>query len=488
MDEESFHSYEKMIFENAMQAFLRHFMEQIMVVLEMDLSLGRQGSSFVEEKHALIEDIQNAVGKMVEIFQSLIGSIRNVDQPIFPTMSGNMYVFSASPKMITAYSQMLNKMAELLGCSKQYAFLLYPAMTDIIYTDVLFKKRNKEGKVIVVTFPERLVENPGVIPILFHEAFHVAERRIRGRKQRAYCYLENVIGQIEEWIFCGVTSLSDRLTEEQEKSVRNNLMDRWFGKVTDDFLNWVGETEEKSRELYAQRLIARVNRIFLQELRSLEFRIYDDLEEELMGVFEKEEKRDPDFENYQKIVEVLHENAAIIRSNILQIIMYDLLSGIGEEHMYIYREGYADIASCLFIGISASDYSDAFRLSCQFEVPDREYMDREKTIRQYVVSKALAAVTGETGWQEKEKECREKIGNWENFPDGAEDETKGISGTILVNSVLLDSYDRYFTGIAEELSEHFEKINELKEFRDSIRDIMSMSDETMMKVFLGAYR
>ena len=302
MDEQQFHAYEYNVFHEAMEIFLEHFIEQVECVLQMDTDQEWLREQLIEEKRDRITDIQESVSKMAEIFQSMTGSIKNIEQPIFPVLSGSLYVFNASLKMITAYSKMLNYTAELLSEKDRYAFLLYPAMTNIIYTEVLLKKREKSGKVVVVTFPESLAEQPGVIPILFHEAFHVIERNIRFRRLRAQCLLENVCGQIKELIFQDVRLRND---QKNDDVVKDNLMERWFHTVVWDLLKWIYNCKETDRELYAPNLALRVERDFTEVLAEIENQLYEDLFRELVG--EEKIRRKSDFRGYCSIAEELLE-------------------------------------------------------------------------------------------------------------------------------------------------------------------------------------
>ncbi|MBR1598784.1 MAG: hypothetical protein IJ661_07740 [Lachnospiraceae bacterium] len=482
----SFHSYEKTIFERAMQIFISHFIEQIDIILEMDNENGKQERNLTEKKHAYIKDVQDAVEKMVEIFQNMVGSIKNVDQPLFPTMSDSMYVFDASPKILTFYSRMLNKLAEILDNSEQYVFLLYPAMTDIIYTDVLFQKRDVTGKVIIVTFPESLIEHPGVIPILFHEAFHVVERNYRYRKLRAQCYWENMCHQIETSIFYGLDDLSYSTNKSCQKATRVLLQ-----PMLDEFFSWLRRVDKTERALYAHNLNEVAGQKFRLALMDFDDKVYDvDINKSSKAFKDIDEWN---FKNYCKAVETHIARKLQIRKNIVQIFSYDSLRIFGESFMDIYREGYADIASCLFLNLSVSDYDAAFELSCQFSVPNKEYEDRERVVRQYVVSNALSKVGPEEQrmkWKEKSEKCLERISHWtvvsESEKGVVRDEDMKMN--IVLDNEILKSYNSYFEKVAMELDKHFSKVLKAKNvvnFRTLVKDAMSLKESVMLDVFLG---
>lgn len=488
MDGQIFHGYEKQIFERAMHIFLKHFVEQIQCVLELDSRDGLKGNALVIEKHAIIEDIQSAVIKMVEIFQSMMGSMKNADQPIFPVMTGSMYVFNASPKVITAYSQILNALTELLGCNDQYAFLLYPTMSDIIYTDILFKRRNKGGKVIVVTFPERLSEYPSVIPILFHEAFHVVERNIRCRKLRARCYWENILQQLEESVFGENVFLQEEIDEQKE--IKDKLLDKWFNTVTDEFLKKLSNLKETDRGLYADRLVEEVGKKLSDRLIEIESEIYEDLETELLASCQKEDEFD--FQGYCDVTSELHKCESVIRASIISMLTENMLYEAGEAYMEIYREGYADVAACLFLRLTPEDYDTAFQSSCQFEVSDKEYVDLHRILRQYLVSNALSTIWKTDEWQKKADEYESVIRSWNGGISAWEDSSKqGINGkkmvTVSLSEIALDSYKNYFAEVALKLYDYFETIPGIITFRRTVREVMNLNEDVMTNIFLGYF-
>lgn len=487
MDEQIFHGYEKQIFERAMHIFLKHFVEQIQCVLDLDNRDGLKGDGLAVQKHVMIEDIQNAVIKMVEIFQSMMGSMKNADQPIFPVMTGNMYVFNTSPKIIMAYSQILYALTEFLDCNNDYAFLLYPTMTDIIYTDILFKKRDKGGKVIVVTFPERLSESPAVVPILFHEAFHVVERNTRCRKLRARCYWENILCQIEGSAF-GKNVFLQKGAEEQ-REIREKLIDKWFAAVTNGFLEKLSNSKETDRELYADRLVKDVGKRLSTRLIEIESEIYSDLETELLASCRQEDEFD--FNDYCRVVNELHECAAIVRANIISVLTRNMLQKAGETYMEIYREGYADVAACLFLQLTSEDYDLAFQYSCQFAVP--EYIDWHRIVRQYLVCTALASIGKGEEWKKKAEEYEDVIRSYSGCPSAAEIESaQNIDGEekviVLLSELILDSYKNYFVEVALQLSEYFDDILGINEFRSTVRAVMNLDEDVMTDILLGYFR
>lgn len=488
MDKQLFYMYESLLFKKAMKIFIQHFQEQVLNVLKLDEDTGLTEEQIVFEKHDQIADIQNAVSKMAEIFQSMAGSIKNIEQPIFPVLSGNMYVFNASLKMITAYSQLLNNMTEILEYGDQYAFLLYPAMTDIIYTDVLLKKRNRNGKVVVVTFPEHLTDHPRVIPILFHEAFHVIERNVRNRKLRASCFLENIICLLKELLFQDITFSSENLSTDNK--IKDILINKWLDPAITRFLDWKNGCEETDRELYSSNLVEKTGQYFMDVLADLDTKIYEDLEE--VWIKETDLKDHYDFLAYCCIAEDLRQQTMMIKSNLLNIIANKLLYVFGNTYITIYREGYADIASCLFLQLSAEQYDEAFQISCLFS-PGENYSDKERLIRQYVVSASIECITRNgkqrQAWKKRAEECLQQI----KAPTAGQPVVFGgiqraewsKPAVALIGNAVLGTYLQYFFHVAENLQDYFQKFPSLEAFRKFVNNMIHAKDEAMRDIFLG---
>ena len=340
----------------------------------------------------------------------------------------------------------------------------------------------------MVTFPERLSEYTSVIPILFHEAFHTIERKLRCRRLRARCYIENMLIQLEESIFGKCVMLQEKVDEQ--KAVKDNLFDKWFGAVTYEFLEKLSNLEETDRELYAERLAEDVSRKLSDRLIAIEAEIYEDLEIELLAFCRQEDEFD--FRGFCNVTGNLHEWESLIRARIIGILAENMLYEAGRTYMEIYREGYADVAACIILQLTSEDYDTAFQFSCQFEVSDKKYIDLHRVIRQYLVCNALSTIGKADEWKKKAAEYETVIKHWRGGSSAGEGASiRNINGkrmvTVSLSEAVLDSYRNYFTEVACKLYDYFENIPGMKEFRKTVREVMDLNEDIMAKIFLGYF-
>lgn len=484
-----FHGYENKIFEAALPIFIRHLICQIETILRI-----KDLSDFVnvEHKRELLEDVQNAVGKMVEIYQSIAGSINNVEQPVFPVMRPNMYVFNASLKILSYYSELLNRASDLFE-KDTYAFLLYPSVSDIIKTEILFKKREERGKVIVVTFPEKRVNHPEVIPILFHEAFHVIERNMRKRALRAECLIKCMAYTLAFYLFKNVSFTDNKARDER---IKDNLINKWFGGLFGNMSKEIKaiENPEDDRTLYAQNVVENIVEKIVKKLIEVEPGMVNDIISMAVREISAEESKIESAGEYSEIARKLKEQAAAFKRNYFEILANGLMSRYGNAYIYIFREGYADVASCLFLNLFPQDYDLAFESSEEFGFKADGFIDRERLFRQYIVCEAVACVKQKEEkkkWTERAKEHYEVLCKPIKKQKFLNDEremgcnVKFGSFEIPLDENLCSFFSGYLSAVAEELSDGFGKMKEVREFQDLMEKIRTNRGEVILNMLSG---
>lgn len=482
-----FHGYEKKIFEAALPIFMEHMISQIEVILEIQ-DLKNPGR--VMDKRALIEDIQSAVGKMVEIYQSIAGSINNVEQPVFPVMHPNMYVFDASLKMLAQYSDLLNRASGLFE-QNTYAFLLYPFVSDIIKTEVLFKKREEKGKVVVVTFPEKLVNSPKVIPVLFHEAFHVIERNMRERRLRAACYIECVVYALQFFLFREIRFSED---DNVDGRIKDNLMEKWFGDLAEGITREYNELPEDSRELYAQKIAEKIEGVFTRGLIDINDHMVNDMISQTALERQKGGNKRESLREYQDNARGLETKLALFKHNYFEILTNRLLKVFGSRYIYMFREGFADVASCLFLALTPQDYEDAFQLSVKSGFSADGFIDRERVTRQHIVYSAVASVKAEKEeqgeWMQQAEKCmkvlKESPSSPVSQPGGIPDAQTTISSVeIPLDDNMVGFFLTYLCKVAERMSAAFDGMDGLGEFRELMERIRDNEEAVKADMLIG---
>lgn len=374
MEDSNTYSYESQILGKAMKLFCIYYTEQVDNALEQQTDL--------LAKNGIIEDLEDAISKISNVYKNVIDSTSNSDRQLFTSHAVEASIYDISPKLFAAYSMILETLVALFEQQEYYAFLLHPSLKSNVETVNLFDIRQLMGKVVLIYIPENKIEKVRQIPFfLLHEAFHVLTREERCRKDRACKMESHMYNGIYHGLFRNVTF--DPISENADLNIKNELMQRWF--KTEEWITELRSREDDDREFYSRNVIARICTNWRNALRN----IFGNLGEDLCQVLAEkncEQQGNP----YKALMQVEWE----IQRNLVEILADNKVEQYATVYMQIYREAYADIASILTSGISPDIYEKEFQESwgeLEYDVYETDFL---RKIRIYIVADTVIDCEG----------------------------------------------------------------------------------------------
>lgn len=472
------YGYESQILGQAMRLFCIYYVEQVDEAL-------RQGTDF-EKKDGIIEDLEDAISKISNVYKNVIDSTSNSDRQLFTSHAVETSIYDISPKLFATYSMVLETLVTLFGQQDLYAFLLHPSLKSSVETVNLFDIRQQTGKVVLIYIPENKIERVRQIPFfLLHEAFHVLTKEERCREDRACMMESHMYNGILQRLFRNISF--DFIGEEDEiLEIKNQLMQRWFKKV-----EWAKELRSRGggndREFYSRNVIAKICANWRDALRN----VFGNLGDDLCEVLAKRSRHGLEGCFYKELLQVDWG----IRKNLVEILAGNKVELYAEAYMQMYREAYADIASILATGISPDIYVKAF-LESQTELQDKAFgKDALREIRIYIVAQAVAGcakVQYAEEWKAyrdehdprktEEKEDGERL-RGEGEPSRAQKQ----ADQIWIEETDLDALERILKECGEKLWEklrtpQFEKFRKVLEEMDMVAILRGKANKELMKL------
>lgn len=406
MESSKLYRYEAQILGEAMRLFCIHYRTQVDNALIPGIS--------AEEKKTIIQDIEDAISKISNVYKNVIDSTANSDRQMFTSQAVETSIYDISPKLFATYSVILETLTRMFGKQEIYAFLLHPSLRRNIETANLFEMRKVEGKVVLIYIPENEIEKIGQIPTyLLHEVFHVLTKEERNRKDRA-CRMEvHIHNAIFQRIFQNV-DFSFIGQENVDEVIKKRLMKRWFD--LDKRMEELDKIHKNDRRLYSENVRAEMSENWRGWLTNIFVTLGNDLCQ-IFGQAGYQSGENP----YASIV----QTEWAIQRNLVEILAGGFVEKYIDLYMGIYREAYADIACVLAAGISAGDYERTFDDSEIVSGVISDVISEEtlRALRIYIVAKVLSGCDGvdETGqwsalsdknnhWKQKAEESPAEAG------------------------------------------------------------------------------
>lgn len=452
MELSEFYYYEKKVLWNAMKIFCDHYVEQVKLVLNSPAMPS-------VDKKKNIEDIEDAVSQLSNVYKNVVDSTANSDRQMFSSLAVDTNIYDLSPKLFAFYSRILEKLVAIYGQQEVYAFLLHPTIKNNIETISLFDMRNETGKVVLIYIPENRIEEVEKIPVyLLHEAYHVLTKESRHRKERTWCLYVNVLLGIEQRLFQNIIFFEDA---KENRAIKKRLMNLWFGN--NEHIDSMKLWDKDDRRFYSASLKKRLRQIWERRLQN----IMGNLAKDLISVLSDNKYSFNVAESGKYNMLIKAEEG--IRNNLLKIIHENTVSLLLARHMSIYRETYADLACILTLQLDPKQYEAAFRDTVPFIVSDDEYTDIERELRTLVVGsvvKECSHMPNLDEWVDYVKNKKIKL----NLSDGSKpgEGEKHSTGTYMEQD--LECYHKYLLPCAQELGSFLESKKAIQEFRAVIKN------------------
>lgn len=448
-----FHIYEKEVLWQAMMLFSRYYVEQARIVL--------QGECCLSENQEIMEDLEEAVYQISNVYKNVVDSTANADRQIFTTLTVDTNMYDLSPRLCMFYTGILENLVDFFDCKEEYAFLLYPTLKSNIETQNLFRTRNDHGKVVLIYIPENRIEDIDMVPVyLLHEAFHTLSSDPRLRKKRSACLLENMILGVKQLLFLDVQFDGDQNADD---AVKEKLLEKWFPITS--WIDPIKKKNEDDRFFYSEQITDWLCRQWEEQLRTIFGSLGKDLVEVIADTMNASET---DQKIYQEKIRLCLQAETLLRRNLIDLLSKNLIQGLADTYIHFYRESYADIACILTLGLEPERYVAAFRKSISYMVSDKEYKDNRREIRISVVADAISNCNN-----------RPLSNTWRNYIKTHQNIQSADRFVPICRHVEIeiteqdtDAYIRYLRACAEKLETFFtEKIKGIEEFRNIIKNV-----------------
>lgn len=454
MESSKLYGYESQILGEAMRLFCKHYKLQVKSALDAKISL--------EDKKAIICDIEDAISKISNVYKNVIDSTANSDRQMFTSQAVETSIYDISPKLFATYSVILETLVHLFGKQEVYAFLLHPSLKSNIEAVGLFNMRETEGKVVLIYIPENEIERVTQIPIyLLHEAFHVLTKEERNRKDRAFCMEHHVHNAISQRIFREV-NFNFLVEENADEITKSKLMERWFN--IEKRMEELKEISSDDRRLYSKNIVGQI----CENYRDWLCKAFQKLGDDLCQVLDSAECR-PGENPYAELISLEWK----IQRNIVEILASNLVERYVWIYLTVYREAYADIACVLATGISPEQYEQAFKDSDI--AGDVSAKDIIRALRIHMVAKSIAScdkIENAQEWKafsEKNDFCKRKQNGSQK---GRSDEQSHCNDVIDILAMDLELFERVLKGCADKLWNQLgEKNSKFEQFRNIIKQI-----------------
>lgn len=469
MEYSQFHFYEELILRDALEVFTGHFIEQIEVAkCELD----------VLRKRDLIDDIENAVDSMAGVYKNVIDSAANSDRQMLSSISIDTSIYELSPKMCAFYSLILNKLVGMFEeDNKQYAFVLHPTVKNNTETKVMFERRDKSGKVVIIYLSESIIEMFDVVSVFIsHEAFHVLTKKERMRKNRMKTYVQLMLAGMKQILFDGI-----EINDEENLKIEDKLLGTFFSDCQKEADKWNQERED-SRKFYSNEVRRWGNRYFQKRLAninvSLENLVRKNIFEECSGMnyvdFKSKCDREDQFVNQ-------------IKENVSKAMLDKKVFSLSERFLFLCREIYADIACILTLQLEPSDYKRAFEESKQF-LSDGRYYDSTRIVRNYFVALSVAShmpARINDLWKKFAGELSSSISAAKsNELDEKHSTFKQTCVMLNITPQMEKALSEYAEECARAFSNRVESIPNIRSFRENMSYVRSYDKTELMKMIM----
>ena len=377
-----FHYYEKKILWHAMELFANHFMEQT------ELAVSQTN---VYEKRCLIDEIENAVDRMTNVYRNVIDSTSDSDRQMLSGVSVDTSIYELSPKLCAFYSKILDDLVHMFHEENNYAFILHPTLKNNTETQILFEQRTLSGKVVIIYISESIIEEVDVVSVfLLHEAFHVLTKE-RLREKRLPFFSTLLISSMKQLLFkdvdFSVEQNTNGFTAADDVKFKEQLLAKFFSDMPDEAAKWDQKSKDSKymKDFYGNNVLKWGTDYLNKRLLVINAHLENWMNEVVWDTDPQMNYRDFN-SKYLNVMDSINK----IRSNLFEIIYNHKTLSLNERFLFIFREIYADIACILTLELEPDEYDLAFEKSKQFVYDPKKFRDSIQELRDYIVSKTVA--------------------------------------------------------------------------------------------------
>lgn len=463
-----FHQYEKKILVEPMRLFCQYFQEQVIKAI-------RETSP--EKKVQYINDIEEALCTVVDIYENVINGTANSDKQMFMATPMNSSLYEISPKLYAWYEELISDIVKLYDENEpRYSFLLNPTLKNSLSAKTLFNERIESGKVVVINMPVRTLDDITNMPLyIMHEMFHVLTKKQRNRKGRAYYLMFLTLNQLGTRILKS-TSFSD--DETIHNKICTQLFDKWFLDIQISLKEKFDELDYDDRFFYSMSIRSYLENMLLRKLVD----IYENLEQDILGRIYKDNFTDngsiSEFNEYSGNINKLIQQIGIIRANIFDIRYSNRISYIIDRLLFFFREIYADMMCLWTSGYSIERYEEAFRKTVNFNIVESQMQeDDNHKIRQNIIKMVFG----------KEADIGKNMDN-EKLQLRDTDSERFKENYIIADKNFFEGYTNYFRDCIHEMDLYIYqkgKKEQLENFRKHISRIINNDPYMIEDILLG---
>lgn len=465
-----FHIYQKQILGKSMKLFCEYCLEQIQEA---------RYCNDVLQKKKYIDDIEMAISEIIKVYRESIAGIGHADRRVFQSLPLDDNIYEISPKICAFYSHILEKLDELFEEKSTYAFVPHYTLKSATEAKVLFNERVKTGKIVIIYISDGIFEKIDVASVcLIHEAFHVLSRKSRLRRDRALCFVAQMLLHVKQQLFKNI-----EFTKEHDENIKQDLMEFWFGEIYKE----AGTYSDKpwnDKEFYGEVIKKKISKKIYEAL----VHVNNNLNENVMRTVTNYNKID-NYERYVKIYRDTKEKIEVIRQNLLGMIFCNNVEKVSDLFMKIFHEIYADIACVLTCDLEPQKYRKAFDESILFSYDKGNFYDVNRSLRMRLVAESVISLTSkEVG--EKWKEELESMSHPVNSGHNMEYVSNGQNQLEYVNVLLGTQMYKLFANYAERCADALKKelmgLHNSQNFCSYIKNIIaSPSEQFITDILLG---
>ena len=195
-------------------------------------------------------------------------------------------------------------------------------------------------------------------------------------------------------------------------------------------------------------------------------------------------------EDFQINFKQTEQNVERIQRNVLNTIIEEKVSAVGDLILFTFRETYADIACILTLQLTYEQYKNAFNKSIRFRYDVQNYHDYNKELRENLVARTVIRFLPEekrNSWiKSLSKSKDEKRKKNERKTESAYIQAARHCVIIPIISNSRDFFDRYFSLCGKAFSERLERIEGIEDFRQRVKEFLeSQSPQEHLIGILG---